>query len=974
MKFIYTMILYLSLCWGFTWQFSGRTHPELNWTTMETEHFRVHFHQGIEDIAKEGASISEQVRPTLLQQMGLDDIPIIDIIFTTEDEIMNGFAMHTYTTFIWVDQNEAAIWLEDEKWLYQVVAHELQHIVFSHKIDTWLPQPWESLYSDTPGWVWEGLAEYETERWRPHRADISHKYHVLKNNMDKMDAHHDGYSKLLYWSDRFGDSTIVSTFSERDKLGLFKFEKAFKKHTGVEVKQFNEDWRRHMNTYYYGYRSQKEPLDEIGEVVSLPIKKLDSFAFSSDSSKIALLGKDDKNQWDRSLIIAVRDTAKERERLEKQLKEDEKTKFDFFTKLFGDEEKEEKKEKKLKVLWDKKEIDYGYFHYTGEYMSWSPNSEKLVYTKYHFDENQSMVYDVKIWDSETNKTKWLTQSMRAIHPAFSPDGEKIIFVSHENSVANMYTMNNDGSDIEKITSYDYETQILCPSYAPDGTQVVFAMADKDANMDLYLLEISSGNIRRITNDPAVDYNPIWHPGSDFITYTSHSGSTPNLHTLSLLTGESKQVSDVGEAIWSWQWTPKDTTIMSTTLKDVDTVRVVKVNPHRDITTQALSLRDKYTRWRTTEPTYLLKNVDPKKPFKIISTKPYRFTRKFKNLVTLPIPTDEELLIISIWTDAMARHLFTGIGVLDYTGDNKHRFLLDYYNAMIGPGFGLTLSSLMDFTMRPYDNSRYALIEEISGVTFYTNIPWNRGEHMSSEHQFQIKTAYNDRQVQLYEQTNNKLDFILSEDSLSKYHPESVKEGIFTVRYKWLNRRPHKFNQMLPKKGHGMAFSMDYANSSVLGEVDYTRFTADAFINYSIGNNVFYGRIKTIAIEGTPPIQNTLGLTEDVPIYFPTYNLLEENEVMNPRGWQGSRWGDRLVFSTLEYRLGSQKVSIAFISDIANTWYRGENLEEWIVTSGYEVRAAIMGMVIACGQAQPINDWQDGLDPETYMRLTLINPF
>ena len=172
----------------------------------------------------------------------------------------------------------------------------------------------------------------------------------------------------------------------------------------------------------------------------------------------------------------------------------------------------------------------------------------------------------------------------------------------------------------------------------------------------------------------------------------------------------------------------------------------------------------------------------------------------------------------------------------------------------------------------------------------------------------------------------------------------------------------------------MAFSMDYANSSVLGEVDYTRFTADAFINYSIGNNVFYGRIKTIAIEGTPPIQNTLGLTEDVPIYFPTYNLLEENEVMNPRGWQGSRWGDRLIFSTLEYRLGSQKISAAIISDIANTWNVGTKLEGWIITGGYEIRAAIMGMVIACGQAQPINDWQDGLEPETYLRLTLINPF
>ncbi|SVC41633.1 uncharacterized protein METZ01_LOCUS294487, partial [marine metagenome] len=392
--------------------------------------------------------------------------------------------------------------------LYQVVAHELQHIVFFHKINTWLPEPWEGIYSKTPGWVWEGLAEYETERWRPYRADINHKYHVLKNNMDKMDPHHDGFSKLLYWSDRFGDSTIVNTFSERNKLGLFQFEKAFKKHTGITVKQFNEDWRRHMNTYYYGYRSQKEPLDEIGEVVSLPIKKLDSFSFSADSFKIALLGKDDKNQWDRSLIVAVRDTAKERKKLEEQIKKDDNKNPGLFANLFGDGKKEEKKEKKKpKVLWDKKEIDFGRFHYISEYMNWSPSGEKLVYTKYHYGENQSMVYDVKIWDSKTNESKWLTMSMRTQDPAFSPDGSKIIFVAHDNSIANLYTMNEDGADLEQITKYDYDTQILCPSYSPDGAQVVFAMADKDANMDLYLLEFSSGSISRLTDDPTVDYNP-----------------------------------------------------------------------------------------------------------------------------------------------------------------------------------------------------------------------------------------------------------------------------------------------------------------------------------------------------------------------------------------------------------------------------------------------------------------------------------
>ena len=180
--------------------------------------------------------------------------------------------------------------------------------------------------------------------------------------------------------------------------------------------------------------------------------------------------------------------------------------------------------------------------------------------------------------------------------------------------------------------------------------------------------------------------------------------------------------------------------------------------------------------------------------------------------------------------------------------------------------------------------------------------------------------------------------------------------------------------MIPKPGHGISFSVDHANSSLLGNMDYTRFTSDAFINHKAGGMVLYGRIKTVSMEGTPPNQNTLALTEDTPIYFPTDNILAEDEVINPRGWQGSRWGNRLVFSTLEYRVGSEKASVALISDIANAWYTGADLENWIATGGYEIRAAIMGLVIACGQAQLIENWQDGVEPETYVRLTLINPF
>ena len=67
------------------------------------------------------------------------------------------------------------------------------------------------------------------------------------NKMDTMDPHHDGFCKMLYWADRFGDSSIVQTLEYRNEFNVFNFGVGFKKATGISVSQFNEDWRRHMN-------------------------------------------------------------------------------------------------------------------------------------------------------------------------------------------------------------------------------------------------------------------------------------------------------------------------------------------------------------------------------------------------------------------------------------------------------------------------------------------------------------------------------------------------------------------------------------------------------------------------------------------------------------------------------------------------------------------------------------------------------
>ncbi len=973
-----------------TWQWTGRVHSELNWKTIETEHYRVHYHQGLDSIAVAGASIAELAHPVLLQQVDLDTMPIVDIIFTSEDEIMNGFATHFNNTFIWVDQNDVAVWLEDQKWLYQVLTHELQHIVYSNVIRSWVPAPWGQIFSGTPGWFVEGLAEYMTERWRPHRADLSHKWHVLKNKTEHMDPHHDGFSKVKYWADRFGDSTIVKTVHYRNKIKMFDFDEAFKKFTGISVEQFNEDWRRHMNTYYYGYRAQKETIESIGKTMTLPVNRVNGFLFASDSTKIAITGRKDKDQWDESLLIVQRDTLEERKILEERQKDHPVA--DFFKDLFSsksDTSDSSKKDKDPKV-WITNEMDYGRFH---SRMTWSPDHTQLVYAKYHFGKHQSMVWDLRLLDIESEKTIWLTESMRAAHPSWSPDGEQIIFVAHANNTSNLYTISPKGGEPKQITEYTGDIQILNPSWSPDGKEIAFAKAGTDGNMDLYTMDYPNGIEKRITENPEVDYLPVWHPNGKFITYTSHKGTTPNLHTVDLETLESIQNTDVGDAVWSAQWMPNDTTVLATTLGDVDSVRIVKVDPKRIATTnEPLRMQDTYLRWRSISPEHVLPEYDPSVATKYSTPKKYAFWKHPKHIMSLIIPDESGIAGLTAWSDPIGRHIVEAVGVYGWY-DDFTAWNLTYINAQHGPLWGVTVNRNFSWDIRGYGDPDQWLFETFDGVTLFTNAPFNFGESMSSYHtMFAYATLRYRKSATLIFQD---IDFYEDDNATIELPtPESGDESLISIGYQWLNRRPYKMKAGIPRKGYGVQTVFDISDSRIYGDFTWQRFTIDAFANVKGGPFVLFLRSKSEMLEGSnPPSQEFVGLTTSESLYMPeTGGTGGFTENLNPRGWDGIRLGNRVVMNTAELRLpitpklpinvsflSLGSVSAAVISDVANVWTTGSGMEDWIVTAGYEIKFGLhIGggplFMFSAGRAQTIEKWMDNQEPEDYFRLALINPF
>ena len=175
-----------------------------------------------------------------------------------------------------------------------------------------------------------------------------------------------------------------------------------------------------------------------------------------------------------SLYVFNRDTLKEKQIREKRLKSSEDKKPGLLNSIFKNKDKDVSKEKKYKpvIAWEKKEIDYGSFH---SELSWAPTNDLVAYSKYRYGKYQSLVYDIKVYDQKYNTAKWITNSKRATYPSWSPDGQKLVYVAHNNSIANLYEVEVDKWDQEhkQLTNYTYDTQILSPKYSPDGSIISF---------------------------------------------------------------------------------------------------------------------------------------------------------------------------------------------------------------------------------------------------------------------------------------------------------------------------------------------------------------------------------------------------------------------------------------------------------------------------------------------------------------------
>ncbi|MCH8145438.1 MAG: PD40 domain-containing protein, partial [Gemmatimonadetes bacterium] len=113
----------------------------------------------------------------------------------------------------------------------------------------------------------------------------------------------------------------------------------------------------------------------------------------------------------------------------------------------------------------------------------SPDGQTIVF---------DLLGDIYTMPATGGEATSITQGMAYdVQPRFSPDGERIVFVSDRSGAENLWLMAADGSDTVQVTK-EKTTDFISPEWTPDGKYIVVSKGRRNLKLWLYHVDGGSG--------------------------------------------------------------------------------------------------------------------------------------------------------------------------------------------------------------------------------------------------------------------------------------------------------------------------------------------------------------------------------------------------------------------------------------------------------------------------------------------------
>jgi len=105
-------------------------------------------------------------------------------------------------------------------------------------------------------------------------------------------------------------------------------------------------------------------------------------------------------------------------------------------------------------------------------------------------------------------------------PAFSPDGQKVAWVSNHSGSYEVWICGSDGSQPTRLTSLGLD--VLWPQWSPDGRQIAFS-SSTGGPAHVYVIAAEGGAPRRLTTGDFPEVGASWSRDGQWVYFTSNRG-------------------------------------------------------------------------------------------------------------------------------------------------------------------------------------------------------------------------------------------------------------------------------------------------------------------------------------------------------------------------------------------------------------------------------------------------------------------
>lgn len=534
----------------------AHANPDLEFRTITTEHFVIHYHVGEEELADRVAMLAERAYERLT--VGLGHAPALrtHIVLTDTTDTSNGFANAVpyprIRLFAAAPDTMSVLGSYDD-WLDILVTHEFTHVVHIDTVHGITRLVNALLGFGTlgkafgpnivqPRWIIEGLATmYESDlssegRHRSALFDMFMRAAVLEGRFQQIDritsgarifphgssVYLYGLHLMHYIGMRYGKDKLAELSHIYGSRGIpWGINRTLKDVIGVDFDQVYEEFQTEMERRFFAEARQIRARGlRQGRRLTFNV----SAGSSGSHARYPIYSPDDQHIYfyedDGHVQAGIR-----------RMRADGASIHEG--RGIGNQGKSRDIERVIDVE------DSALATFVG------PNEDQVIFDMVGYHDLRYRWSDLYRWKGPDRRgTEQLTFGMRARSPDVSPNGREVAFVRVDTGQSRIAVLQLDTLEVEELAPIDQAQQSYDPDWHPDGRKIAYSAWREGGFRDIYVYDLDTSKHTRITADRAQDNSPEWSPDGRWLLFSSDRSGVYNIHAYDTHTDKLWQVSNV----------------------------------------------------------------------------------------------------------------------------------------------------------------------------------------------------------------------------------------------------------------------------------------------------------------------------------------------------------------------------------------------------------------------------------------------